>query len=204
MKVLLDTNIVIHREGSFIVNEEIGTLFHWLDQLNYEKCIHPISIKEIQQHQDKKLVHSMEMKLKSYYTLQTEAPIDPRIQSIIDGDKDQRAINDSHLLNELLSNRVNFFITEDRGIHSKAKLLSLSDKVFTIESFLEKASRENPEYVDYKILSIRREHFGNINKDDPFFNQFKEDYLGFDEWFNKKADEKAYICMSGNKIIGFL
>ncbi len=205
MRVLLDTNIVIHRETSNIVNDDIGTLFHWLDRLHYTKCVHPIAVEEIQQHHDKRLVHSMEVKLKSYHVLPTLASVDPRVQAIIDSqDRDKNAINDSKMLNELVGGRVDFFITEDRGIHSKAETLFISAKVFTIDSFLEKVGVENPDFVEYKIPTIKREYFGNININDPFFTQLKEDYLGFTEWFNKKSDEKTYICMSGDKIIGFL
>ena len=40
MRILIDTNIVIHREANQIVNEDIGLLFNWLDRLSYEKCVH--------------------------------------------------------------------------------------------------------------------------------------------------------------------
>ena len=39
MRVLLDTNIVIHRENHRISNYSIGHLFNWLDKLNCEKII---------------------------------------------------------------------------------------------------------------------------------------------------------------------
>ena len=35
MKVLLDTNIVIHREAATVVDEDIGVLFKWLDTVSY-------------------------------------------------------------------------------------------------------------------------------------------------------------------------
>jgi hypothetical protein len=37
MKVLLDTNIVIHRETRIPVHKGIGHLFRWIDNLNYKK-----------------------------------------------------------------------------------------------------------------------------------------------------------------------
>jgi len=52
MRVLLDTNIVIHRETKDPSKEEIGKLFWWLDKLNYVKCIHPVTIKEISKNQN--------------------------------------------------------------------------------------------------------------------------------------------------------
>ncbi len=41
MRVLLDTNILIHREASTVVPQDIGQLFFWLDKLKNEKCVHP-------------------------------------------------------------------------------------------------------------------------------------------------------------------
>ena len=39
MKALLDTNIIIHRETSRVLNENIGILFLWLEKLGYKKFI---------------------------------------------------------------------------------------------------------------------------------------------------------------------
>ncbi|GAH65130.1 unnamed protein product [marine sediment metagenome] len=46
MRILLDTNIVIHREAATVVNEDIGILFKWLDNLHHIKCIHPMTVEE--------------------------------------------------------------------------------------------------------------------------------------------------------------
>ena len=46
MRVLLDTNILIHREASKVYINEIGVLFNWLDKLGHEKWVHHLSIKE--------------------------------------------------------------------------------------------------------------------------------------------------------------
>ena len=52
MKALLDTNIVIHREASRILNVDIGVLFRWLDKGKYTKCVHPITVEEIKKNTD--------------------------------------------------------------------------------------------------------------------------------------------------------
>lgn len=205
MKVLLDTNIIIHREASHIVNEDIGTLFNWLDRLHFTKCVHPITVDEIGRHLDKRTVETMEIKLASYYILKTTAPLDARIEKIIQTiDKDANDKTDSLILNELVCERVDWLITEDRTIHEKANVLSLSDRVFTINAFLEKVAAENPQLVDYKVLAVKKELFGKVNLGDSFFDSFRDDYLHFDKWFNSKADEPAYICKSGDQIIAFL
>jgi predicted nucleic acid-binding protein len=206
MKVLLDTNILIHREASKIVNEGIGTLFNWLDRLHYEKCIHPLSIEELKKHSDPEVVKTIQTKIKNYNTLKTEAPEIEAITQIRNKyDRNENDCIDTSLLKEVYSNRVNCLITEDRNIHAKALELGISDLVFSIDDFLEKVTAENPALSEYKVLSVRKEYFGNINIDDTFFDSFKEDYDAFSDWFNKKSDEMAYICQSDTgEILAFL
>ena len=206
MRALLDTNILIHREAKKIVNDEIGTLFNWLDKLNYEKCIHPLSLKELQSHSDEDVVKTLDIKLKNYNTLKTEAPESKEIECIRNKyDKNNNDSIDTSLLKEVFMKRVECLITEDRKIHKKAEELGILESVFTIDGFLEKVTSENPELTDYKVLSVKKEYFGNININDPFFESFIEDYIGFDDWFNKKSDEIAYVCESeDNEILAFL
>lgn len=205
MKILLDTNIIIHREAQHIVNSDIGNLFKWIDNLYHTKCIHPVTVEEINQYKDPKVLRTLNIKLDSYNVLRTEAPIHPDVQRILDTvDKSQNDINDTRLVNELVSNRVDILITEDREILRKAQLLGVSEKVFTIDSFLEKVTAENPGMVDYRILAVKKEFFGNIDLSDEFFDTLKEDYPGFEKWFNKKADETAYVCRSDSKVTAFL
>lgn len=86
----------------------------------------------------------------------------------------------------------------DRKLHLKAEELSIHDKVFTIDSFLEKTFAEHPELVNYKVLNVQKIKFGKINLNDSFFGSLKEDYVGFDKWFLKKYDEEAYITINSN------
>lgn len=205
MRVLLDTNIVIHRETSVIMKNDIGHLFKWLDDLKYTKCVHPATLDEIKRHKDPQVVKTMAVKLSSYHVLKTVAPMGMEIQEVsAKYDKTPNDTIDTAILNEVFSGRVELLITEDKNIHKKAKVLSCADKVFTITQFLEKVTAENPELADYKVLSVRKEHFGNIDVADPFFDSFREDYPGFDKWFNKKADEWAYICSVDADIVAFL
>jgi predicted nucleic acid-binding protein len=179
MRVLLDTNIIVHREASTVVRKEIGVLFNWLDRLHYTKCIHPLSINEIEKHQDPKVVATFKIKLANYTQLKTLAQDSPPIQQIRLHDNDQNAENDTSLLNEVFAKRVDLLITEDRGIHSKAHTLGIASQVFTIDDFLEKVTAEHPELTSYRVLAVKTEMFGNVNLNDPFFDSFKSDYKDF-------------------------
>lgn len=205
MRVLLDTNILIHREAATVVRDDIGPLFNWLDQLKYEKYIHPVSSAEIEKHDDPKVRSSFARKLASYRSLATGTPMAPEvavISSKMDITENDR--NDSILLNELFGGRIDFLITEDRAILNKGELLGIQDRIFTIDSFLEKAVAENPNFIQYEVLSVRSALFGNVNVDDPFFDSFHQEYPGFREWFSRKSQDPAYVCVEGEKIVAFL
>jgi len=205
MRVLLDTNIIIHREAYKVSHIAIGQLFRWLDLLKYTKCIHPITEAEIDKFGDKVAVRSLGIKMESYHILKTVAPLNVAVKALSDAvDKNDNDRNDTLLLNEVAEDRVDIFITEDRKLHSKANGLGLADRVYTISSFVEKEIAAHPELVDYKVLSVQKSYFGNINVSDGFFDSFRNDYFEFDKWFKRKSDEIAYVCYGKNRLVGFL
>ena len=205
MKALLDTNIIIHRESTRIINQDIGILFNWLDKAKYSKCIHHITLEEIRKNSNQSAAETISVKLESYEMLKTTAPMDAAVNYISkkhDVTDNDRA--DTVLLNEVFSGRVDILISEDKKIHLKAAELGIADKVFLISSFIEKARAENPELVDYEVLSIRKEFFGNISLDDSFFDSFNDDYPEFESWFKKKSQNVAYVAYNNSQLYAFL
>lgn len=205
MKALLDTNIIIHRETPNIRNLSIGILFKWLDKAHYEKCVHKVTIDEINKNSNQETRKSFNAKIQSYVILQTVALMQPNVLEVskqIDVTENDK--NDTILLNEVYCNRVDILISEDKKIHLKANRLGIEDKVFTIDSFLEMVVSEFPDLIDYKVLAVKQEYFGNIDLSDSFFDSLKEDYPDFSKWFNRKAEEKAYITYNNGKILSFL
>lgn len=207
MKALLDTNILIHREASKIINEDIGILYRWLDKGGYTKCIHSLSIKEIENYQDKQIVDIFHIKLDSYECIDIPSPLQEAVVGVSTKfDINENDKNDTQLLNEVFVGRVDILITEDRKIRKKAIALGIEDKVFTIDSFLEKVIAEHPELVNYRVLNVRKLRFGQINLKDNFFASLKEDYIGFDKWFIRKYDEEAYVTINADNglLLSFL
>ena len=204
VRVLLDTNILIHREAATVVRGDIGLLFQWLDKLKFEKCFHPASRAEIGKHRDARVRDTFKTKLQAYQELQTSAPIATEVEQFAATDKTDNDRNDTLLINEVFANRVDHLISEDRGLHAKAAKLFIADRVFTIDAFLEKAIAENPALVDYKNPAVRKVVFGQVDLKSEFFDTFRQDYAGFDKWFSKKSDEPAYVCYEGTELVAFL
>lgn len=205
MKVLLDTNIIIHRENTRVTNHAIGLLFYWLDKLHYEKCVHPYSLAELRKFQRANMQELYDAKLSAYIELKTIAQLSDEFLSKLPEPKSENDRIDNQLLCEVYSGRVDLLISEDRGLREKAKLLGVKSRVLSINDFVSNATAENPDLISYKMLAVKKEYFGNIDLNEAFFETFKEAYPGFDKWFAKKSDEEAYVCRADcGKILGFL
>jgi predicted nucleic acid-binding protein len=207
MKALLDTNIIIHRETDKVVEQDIGILFRWLDRAHYTKCIHPVTIQEIEKYHDIEVVKSFMSKLDSYEQMNFPTPLQEEVKKVsIEYDVNENDRNDTSLLNEIFVGRIDILISQDKKIHKKAAKLNISDKVFKIDSFLEKIFSEHPDLVNYKVLNVQKKHFAFIDLKDKFFDSLKEDYPGFQNWFLKKSDDIAYVTSNkeNNKILSFL
>lgn len=207
MKALLDTNIIIHREASKVINQDVGILYRWLERVKYVKCVHSLTVAEIEKYKNQQTVDAFQIKLDNYERIEIPSPLQADVIAVsgkIDVNENDK--NDTQLLNEVFVGRVNILITEDKKIHKKAIELGIEDKVFTIDSFLEKTFSEHPDLVDYKVLNVQKLKFGRINLSDDFFTNLKEDYVGFDKWFIKKYDEEAYITVNSNNglLLSFL
>ena len=205
MKILLDTNIIIHREANASNDPNIGLLYRWIDHLKHEKYIHKATVEEINKNPNEQTKKTFEIKMKNYKLLSTDIPICDAVAAVSkEQDKNDNDRIDSILLNEVVSERIDFLVTEDKKAHLKARLLNISDKVFSINTFLEKVTNENPKLINYKVLSISEELFGKIDVNDEFFNDFRDDYKNFNKWFIRKSEEPAYVFMQNGKVKAFL
>ena len=205
MKVLLDTNIVIHRENVKVTNPSIGLLFYWLDKLHYEKCVHPWSVEELKSYKDRNMQELYETKLPAYTILKSVSV--PQEEFLAQLPKEESANDkiDHQLLCEVFNGRVDLLITEDRKLREKAQKLGIGPKVYSINEFVSEKTEEYPELISYKMLSVKKELFGYIDLNDVFFDSLKEAYPDFISWFNKKSEEEAYVCRTDEGVIkGFL
>lgn len=206
MRALLDTNIIIHRENTKVTNQSIGLLYYWLDKLHYDKLIHPYSLKELRKYSNPAMQELYDAKLASYVEMKTIAQQSKAFVELLkEAPKTENDEIDNQLLCEVYFGRADILITEDRRMRNKAVMLGLSDRVFSINAFIEKATSENPALLSYKALSVKKDYVGNVDVNNVFFDSLRESYDGFNSWFAKKSDEEAYICYSDSDLIlGFL
>ncbi|WP_276529314.1 PIN domain-containing protein, partial [Capnocytophaga canis] len=187
--------------------QDIGILYRWLDRAKYIKCVHSLTISEIEKYKNRETVETFQVKLDSYELIDIPSPLQEEVLAISKKvDINENDKNDTQLLNEVFVGRVDILITQDKKVRTKAEKLGIGDKVFSIDSFLEKIFAEHPDLVNYKVLNVQKLKFGRINLEDDFFASLKEDYVGFDKWFIRKYDEEAYITINSNNglLLSFL
>lgn len=121
-RFLLDTNVIVQRESVNNCCSEINLVYQSIDKFKGTKLYHPITIKELSGYKDEQIRKSMITKLNSYEKLSETTICDYYFKQIVlpFGD-DKNSENDNEILYQVYSGRVDFLITEDRGILRKAK-----------------------------------------------------------------------------------
>jgi GNAT superfamily N-acetyltransferase len=97
---------------------------------------------------------------------------------------------DNEILYALEQNAAHALVTEDQGLHRKARARNLSDRVYFIQSvndwlsrLHEPAQAQLPNIADVELHTLT----GQLAQ--PFFDTIRADYPGFDVWFRAKAME---------------
>ncbi|MDR0739596.1 MAG: hypothetical protein LBF00_01785 [Mycoplasmataceae bacterium] len=171
--------------------------------------LHPLTIEEIVKYKDPKIQHAFQIHLNEYEKLKFSSSLSKPIQEMCDPIK----INDKtdlHLLNEVLLDKVDLLITQDKEIIKKAEKLSIQNRVLSIEQFIQHEQENEPKQVEYSKLNIEKVAVGTLDLNDSFFNSLRETYNftnrnEFDEWFHRKSNEDAYVFKNtDDKIAGFL
>ena len=205
MRILLDTNIIILRESNKVIQEDLQNLMRIIQKLDYKILLHPKSIEDIKRDTDEIRRKITLSKFGTYDTL--EGGLDPNSDlNFIDKigvPRNENDLIDNFLLFAVHKNAVNFLVTEDFGIHKKAKNVNLSDRIFNVIEALEFFKHEIPK--DVKLPpALHKTTMASLDVNDPIFNSLREDYPNFNDWYIKKSrtGRKCWTYIRNNGSIG--
>lgn len=112
MRVLLDTNIVIHRENIRVTSSTIGQFFYWLDKLHCEKLIHPLSVSELRKYQNPQMQELYDAKLAAYTQMKNIASQTDDFKCLLENASEtDNDMIDNQLLFEVYCGRADILIT---------------------------------------------------------------------------------------------
>jgi hypothetical protein len=197
MRILIDTNIIIHREDNREVPSSLQTLTRILNELSVHVLTHPFSIKEIEKNKDQNRRSIALSKIKTYQTLDNPPDYsdDMNFCSSVGAPKNTNDIVDNALLYCVFKDAVDFLLTEDRGIHKKAIDVGLTDRVFDIDEALEYFKKLKPDEKITLPPEIEYLPVSSISMEDPLFESLVQDYRTFVDWWKKIARKgrKAWV-----------
>lgn len=203
MDVLVDTNILIHRESDDVVPESLRELERSLNEEGHRKLVHPLSVNEIRQDPNKERRKQSESRVETYVRLSyppSPSGSDSEFREIIPEASNSNDRVDNMLLFAAYDDAVDFLITEDREMHRKALELGIQDRVFTIEEGKEYFAKDRPPIRG--PAAIQRTTFGELDLNDPIFDSLKEEYEEFVSWAESKGDRPAWVNYTEDGSLG--
>jgi hypothetical protein len=186
MRFLLDTNILIPLEDSALpLQANLANFVRLANEHGHPLIYHPASEEDIAEDRDEARRLKTLQRLKQYSKLDHR----PTCPWNTPTTKRNDAV-DNEILYALSLHAAAALVTEDRGIHDKAKARGLVDKVYTIQTAEDLLLRLH-ESVSVALPNIEEVPLYQLtpNLSDSFFDSLRTGYELFDKWFLSEAEE---------------
>ncbi|MDD3714496.1 MAG: hypothetical protein PHU16_06495 [Atribacterota bacterium] len=165
-----------------------------------------MSKEEIERDKNKKRRDIALSKIGAYATLENppDAMKDEKFIDMVGRAEDSHEMVDINLLYCIYREATQYLITEDKGIHKKASVVKLSDRVLTVKEAIEKFEGFLPIETVQIPPSLMHVPLHNLDIQDPFFDSLKKEYHDFEDWWTEKSREgrKAWVYFRENGKIG--
>ncbi|GAB6142221.1 hypothetical protein JCM14076_29500 [Methylosoma difficile] len=203
MRILLDTNVFIPLEDSSI---DIDTALAELNRIvsaKHQLLVHPATADDIARDKNEERRRKILARLDKYPSLESPPIFSEGEEEELIGipSKDNDRV-DNLILLAVHKNCVHWLITNDGGLHKKAKRIGEEDRVLTVEQAINTLlTLERQKLSLYP--SIKNVACHTLNLKNPFFDSLRFSYDGFDNWFTDKcakAGRYAWICADGERI----
>lgn len=203
MKLLLDTNIFIYREGLASMSNEMKHLNQLINEIDsIELIVHPTIVEELTHHKEENIRNSYLAKLTKYKMIDRSSI--PQITSN-DRTADGSLSHDYYdrcLLCSVEHDAVDYLVTNDIALRKKARSIAgISNRVLSIIEASDLLSREispfEPQSLTFTKLPVEK-----ININDDIFSSLKKDYFGFEDWWTRQKGQFAYVTYTESHLIG--
>ena len=193
---LIDTNIFIQLEDDKIIKDSFARFHNLCNEHSAVICIHKLSKEEIEKDDNQNRKNNNLSKVKKYKLLeQLPSTTKNKLEQFFGTIKGVNDEIDCQLLFALKKESVSFLVTEDTGIHKRAKNSNLKNMVLTINQANNMLNQLFPKKIEISLPKIENPYIYNIEYNDTIFNSLKKDYLDFENWFRKcsKTQVKAWV-----------
>ncbi|MBQ0795090.1 hypothetical protein [Zhongshania sp.] len=203
MRILIDTNIFIPMEDSAAELDGKLAELHRLASGVHQLLIHPASRDDIKRDKNERRRDSMLTRLEKYRTLESPPVFTSDEEMSLYGDpkKDNDRV-DNLILLSLHKNCVHWLVTQDEGIHKKARFVGDYERVFTVDHAISTLLKEGNER--HKLYpNIEDVPCHSLDLKNRFFDSLRDGYEGFDTWFIRQCSQtgrRAWAYLSDEDI----
>jgi ribosomal protein S18 acetylase RimI-like enzyme len=195
-KLLIDTNVFIGLEDEREVAPEFATLQQLCAQHSVRIFIHERAADDIRRDRDAKRRAITLSKIRKFERLKrVSQPPKADLKARFGAMPKPNDEVDVALLHALDINAVDFLVTQDLGIHTRATRASpaLGNRVLTVSDAVAwlRASFE-PLQVRLPLVEELQAH--SVPLSDEIFDSLREGYPGFDEWWRTKCVANHRTC----------
>ncbi len=197
IRFLLDTNILIPlQDSNFVLDRSLASFVRLASSAGHQLLYHPASIVDFERDENLDRRSRNLQRIRQYTALDSSVVCPWNNQTTDANDK-----CDNEILYALECNAVHALVTEDRGLHKKARSKGLNHRVYTVQTAEDWLLRLHPE-TPVRLPNIKDVALHNLTPElsTSFFNSLRDGYIGFDRWFSEKAMEgrKAWVYRDNN------
>jgi DNA-binding cell septation regulator SpoVG len=203
MRILIDTNILIHLEDHKIIDSDFSAFYNLAISNKCEVLYHKDCLKDISRDSDEERRKIIQSKFKKYSVLKNPAKLEVEFATQVGGKKENDRIDNVQLY-QLYKGFVEYFVTNDKGIHKKASKLGLDSKVITSANALKLLNQKYTlSYPSHPVIKHESLRYLENDFNTEFFDSLKLDYSSekFTDWLTKcvKEDRNCYnLRISGH------
>ena len=204
---LIDTNVLIGLEDDKEVSPVLATLTKLAGKHGVKVAVHAAGLEDIERDKDKKRRKVTLSKFKKYDVIDKVKGLSVDELSAMYGDiKKPNDDVDCRLLNALKLGVVSVLVTEDEGIHKRARryapeisnsVLHIADAVSTLLGTYEPTEVAMRYVDDVEALTIK--------SSDPIFESLRSGYADFNKWWQTKCVKgrrRCWVVYDGNELAG--
>lgn len=201
MRFLLDTNILIPLEDSqHPLESSLANFIRLANANGHELLYHPASEEDIQQDTNAARRVQTLQRLRQYTRLDAR-PTCPWNTSTTN----RNDAADNEILYAISLNAAHALVTEDRGIHAKARDRGLVQRVYTIQT-AEDQLRRLHERISVQLPNIEDVPLYSLTPilNTQFFDSLRGGYPDFNAWFEQKAQtgRRAWVNWEQEDVLG--
>jgi GNAT superfamily N-acetyltransferase len=193
---LIDTNVIIGLEDHRTVQPAFAALLSVAAKHKVDVMVHEAARDDIRRDQDAERRAISLSKLEKFQVLKkvrglTRADVEARFGAL----KRPNDVVDATLLDALDRNAADFLVTEDRGLHERARRVSpeLGRRVLFVADAVQ-LLKTTYEPVEAALRYVEEVSANEIQLSDRIFNSLRDGYPDFDQWWREKCVPQRRVC----------